>query len=53
VTLKDAVKKGFEKLLTNKEENIKVLLQIVGRPVTALKGHYWTDRNTSGEIEIN
>jgi (R,R)-butanediol dehydrogenase/meso-butanediol dehydrogenase/diacetyl reductase len=28
VPLKDAVKMGFEKLLNNKEDNIKVLLQI-------------------------
>jgi len=28
VPLKDAVKMGFEKLINNKEENIKVLLQI-------------------------
>jgi len=28
VPLKDAVSMGFEKLINNKEENIKVLLQI-------------------------
>jgi len=28
VALKDAVKMGFEKLLINKEDNIKVLLKI-------------------------
>jgi (R,R)-butanediol dehydrogenase/meso-butanediol dehydrogenase/diacetyl reductase len=28
VPLKDAVKMGFEKLLTNKEDNIKILLQV-------------------------
>jgi len=33
--------------------NGAILLEIIGRPVTCLKGHYWTDRNTSGEIELN
>ena len=28
------------------------LLQVIGNPVTSLKGHYWTDRDTSGEIEL-
>jgi hypothetical protein len=28
VPLKDAVEKGFKKLLENKEENLKILLQI-------------------------
>ena len=28
VSLKDAVEKGFNKLLDNKEDNLKVLLQI-------------------------
>jgi (R,R)-butanediol dehydrogenase/meso-butanediol dehydrogenase/diacetyl reductase len=28
VLLKDAVKMGFEKLIANKEDNIKILLQI-------------------------
>ena len=30
-----------------------ILLDIEGRPATCLRGHYWTDRNTSGEIELN
>jgi hypothetical protein len=29
-----------------------ILLQIQGRPVTALKGKYWTDRNSGGDIEL-
>ena len=33
--------------------NGAILLEIIGRPVTRLKGHYWTDRNTAGEIELN
>jgi len=32
--------------------NGAILLQVIGKPVTSLKGHYWTDRNTSGEIEL-
>jgi hypothetical protein len=32
--------------------NGAILLEIIGRPVTCLRGHYWTDRNTSGEIEL-
>ena len=32
--------------------NGAILLQVIESPVTALKGHYWTDRNTSGEIEL-
>ena len=32
--------------------NGAILLQVIGMPVTNLKGHYWTDRNTSGEIEL-
>lgn len=32
--------------------NGAILLQVIGRPPTGLKGHYWTDRNTSGEIEL-
>ncbi len=30
-----------------------ILLDIEGRPATCLRGHYWTDRNTAGEIELN
>ena len=30
-----------------------ILLDIEGRPFTCLRGHYWTDRNTAGEIELN
>ena len=30
-----------------------ILLDIEGRPPTCLRGHYWTDRNTAGEIELN
>lgn len=30
-----------------------ILLQVIGRPVTGLTGHYWTDRNTAGEIELS
>ncbi len=30
-----------------------ILLDIVGRPATCWRGHYWTDRNTCGEIELN
>lgn len=29
------------------------ILEMAGRPVMSLKGHYWTDRNTSGEIELS
>lgn len=29
-----------------------ILLQIIGTPATGLKGHYWTDRNTAGELEM-
>ncbi len=29
-----------------------ILLDVVGRPRSALKGHYWTDRGTSGELEL-
>ena len=29
-----------------------MLLQVIGSPPTSLKGHYWTDRNTLGEIEL-
>ncbi len=32
--------------------NGAILFEIIGRPVTCLRGHYWTDRNTSGEIEL-
>ena len=28
------------------------LLTIVGKPVISLQGHYWTDRNTAGELEL-
>jgi len=30
-----------------------LLLQVIGFPSTALKGSYWTDRNTAGEIELS
>lgn len=30
-----------------------ILLQVVDRPATGLNGHYWTDRNTSGEIGLS
>ena len=30
-----------------------ILLNIEGKPATCLRGHYWTDRNTAGEIELN
>ena len=29
-----------------------ILLQIVGSPPTALKGHYWTDRSTAGDLDL-
>ena len=28
------------------------LLAIVGEPATSLKGEYWTDRNTAGQLEL-
>lgn len=28
------------------------LLEVLGRPAVGLTGHYWTDRNTSGEIHL-
>ncbi len=28
------------------------LLDVLGRPVSSLKGQYWTDRSTSGEIQL-
>jgi hypothetical protein len=28
------------------------LIDVLGRPVDVLRGHYWTDRNTSGEIQL-
>ena len=28
------------------------LLNIVGKPATSLQGHYWTDRNTAGQLEL-
>ena len=28
------------------------LIQVVGTPATGFKGHYWTDRNTAGEMEF-
>lgn len=30
-----------------------ILLRLIGTPVTALKGDYWTDQNTSGELELS
>ena len=30
-----------------------LLLHVIGSPVTGLTGHYWTDRNTAGEIELS
>ncbi len=30
-----------------------ILLDIEGKPVPCLRGHYWTDRSTAGEIELN
>lgn len=30
-----------------------VLLRMIGTPVTALKGDYWTDQNTSGELQLS
>jgi hypothetical protein len=32
--------------------NGAILLRVIGKPVTSLKGNYWTDRNTLGEIEL-
>jgi predicted pore-forming effector associated with SMODS systems len=29
-----------------------ILLQIVGSPPTALRGHYWTDRSSAGDMEL-
>lgn len=29
-----------------------ILLQVIGDPPAALKGHYWTDRSSCGEIEL-
>lgn len=29
-----------------------LLLHVIGSPPTALKGHYWTDRKSAGEIEL-
>lgn len=29
-----------------------ILLEVRGKPVNALTGHYWTDRNTNGEIYL-
>lgn len=29
-----------------------VLLQVLGTPPSALDGHYWTDRNTGGELRL-
>jgi hypothetical protein len=28
-------------------------LDLIGRPVTRLSGHYWTDRNSRGELEFS
>ena len=28
-------------------------LNIIGNPVTALSGHYWTDRGTQGELYLS
>jgi hypothetical protein len=30
-----------------------ILLDVTGKPIKRLVGHYWTDRSTSGEIELN
>jgi len=30
-----------------------VLLQVLGDPVHALEGHYWTDRGTTGAVRFN
>jgi hypothetical protein len=30
-----------------------LVLQVVGTPASTLEGHYWTDRNTSGEITLS
>ena len=32
--------------------NGAISLEVQGNPPTALAGHYWTDRNTSGEIKL-
>jgi hypothetical protein len=30
-----------------------ILLDIIGAPPDSLKGHYWTDRGTAGELELS
>jgi hypothetical protein len=30
-----------------------VILDVIGNPPSSLRGHYWTDRGTSGEIDLN
>lgn len=32
--------------------NGAILLNIAGVPITVISGHYWTDRETAGEIEL-
>ncbi len=29
-----------------------ILLRVVGQPATSLKGKYWTDRNSAGDMEL-
>ena len=29
-----------------------LVLKVIGNPVTALDGHYWTDRKTQGELSL-
>ena len=29
-----------------------ILLRVIGRPVSSLKGKYWTDRNSAGDMEL-